>query len=125
MIKLSENEILKVFGQQLDRLMKENKITDTQLAKSLGVNRSSVNRWRNGVITPNLNTLPEIAKYFDVPTSTFITPLDNNDSLYSTIKKLEPKYLEDLKKYADYLLNTQLEENSNNEKPTDISQNMD
>ena len=43
-------------------------MTQTELAEVLGVTRSSVNAWEQGISTPSVQYLSDIAGYFDVST---------------------------------------------------------
>ena len=55
------------FSEKLKALRKEQKITQEQLAKILGVERSSVGKYETGTL-PSMEILTRIATYFDVST---------------------------------------------------------
>ena len=49
-------------------LRKEKNMTQTELAKKLGVTRSSVNAWELGISTPSTQYLVELAYIFKIST---------------------------------------------------------
>lgn len=102
-----EDNIVEIFGKQLDQLMLDKNVSDSKLAEDLNMNRSTINRWRRGVRSPNMDTLPLLAKYFNVPTTTFITPLNDKKDILIAIEKLDEKNLSDLKRYVHFLLTNQ------------------
>lgn len=54
------------FNQKLQVLRKEKGITQEQLAKELFVSRTAVSKWELGRGYPNLESLKDIAKFFDI-----------------------------------------------------------
>lgn len=52
------------FGERLKELIQERNITPKQLAESIGVAVSSINRWQNGQLQIYLSKLIKIADYF-------------------------------------------------------------
>ncbi len=57
---------MSIFSERLIDLMKNNKLTKQALANYLGISRPAVSQFTNAVNMPNLNTLLDIANYFDV-----------------------------------------------------------
>lgn len=55
-----------MFGENLKKLRKENKITQMQLANHLGFFHSAIVKWEKGICEPTFDTLIKIAKYFNV-----------------------------------------------------------
>ena len=55
------------FGESLQALRKENKVTQEQLANYLGVSAQAVSKWENGSY-PEGDLIPKIADYFKVST---------------------------------------------------------
>lgn len=51
---------------QIAKLRKEQEITQTALAEYLAVSPQAVSRWENGVSTPDICLLPQIAAFFNV-----------------------------------------------------------
>ena len=50
----------------LKKLIEENNITQTSLAKAIGFTPQAVNRWCTGVAEPSTEVLKKIANYFNV-----------------------------------------------------------
>lgn len=57
---------MKVFGEKLRELRTEKGISAKKLADTLGVSDSTVIRWENDVISPSIESLCALAKYFNV-----------------------------------------------------------
>ena len=71
------------FNKKLQQLRKEKGITQEELAKSLYVSRTAVSKWESGRGYPNLDSLKDIAKYFDIS----IDELLSNSELLSVAEK--------------------------------------
>lgn len=54
------------FGKNLKYLRKINKLEQEELAKILGIPRSTLSCWENGLRTPKIKKILEIANYFKV-----------------------------------------------------------
>ena len=51
------------------KMLRENAgITQSELAKSLGLTRSAINAWEMGLSVPSTQYITELAKYFNVST---------------------------------------------------------
>ena len=53
-------------GENLKKLREEKKVTQDTLAEYLGVTYQAVSRWENGLAYPDIELLPEIARFFAV-----------------------------------------------------------
>ncbi len=53
-------------GENLKKLREEKKVTQDTLAEYLGVTYQAVSRWENGAAYPDIELLPEIARFFEV-----------------------------------------------------------
>ena len=53
-------------GENLKKLREEKKVTQDTLAEYLGVTYQAVSRWENGQAYPDIELLPEIARFFAV-----------------------------------------------------------
>ncbi len=67
---------MKIFCERLKELRVEKNLTTTSLAEKLGVSNSTISRWENGVIVPNIDHLYNIANIFDVPSDYLIGRID-------------------------------------------------
>jgi transcriptional regulator with XRE-family HTH domain len=54
--------------EQIAFLRRQKGVTQEELAQALGVTNQSVSKWESGVCCPDIQLLPEIAKYFGVST---------------------------------------------------------
>ena len=57
---------MKIFQERLRELRKLKNLSQKQLAEILKTNNSSICDWECGRSQPDLQTLAEIAKYFDI-----------------------------------------------------------
>ncbi|MBQ7320679.1 MAG: helix-turn-helix domain-containing protein [Clostridia bacterium] len=53
-------------NEQIAALRKEKEITQGELAQALGVTNQAVSKWESGQCCPDIQLLPEIAKYFGI-----------------------------------------------------------
>ena len=54
------------FGEKIKVLRNQNKLTQEQLAEKLYVSRTAVSKWESGKGYPNIDSLKDIARLFDV-----------------------------------------------------------
>ena len=54
------------FGEKIQKLRNQNKWTQEQLAEKLYVSRTAVSKWESGKGYPNIDSLKEIAKLFNI-----------------------------------------------------------
>lgn len=74
----------KAFGERLKKLrMKEGK-TQRALADALNVTASAVSKWENGLNIPDVKTLQQIARYYNITFEELM-----GDTLYKTEKEWE------------------------------------
>lgn len=59
-------------SKNISNLRKEKGITQEELASFVGVTKASVSKWENGLSTPDILLLPQIAAYFDVTVDSLI-----------------------------------------------------
>ena len=53
------------FGEKIQKLRNQNKLTQEQLAEKLYVSRTAVSKWESGKGYPNIDSLKDIAKLFN------------------------------------------------------------
>lgn len=70
---------MSAFGSVLQRLRKEHHLTQEQLARSLGLAKSSISMYENGRREPDLATMEQLADYFGV----------DMDTLYGRVPSVE------------------------------------
>ena len=78
-------------GDTIKRLRQQNGLTQEKLAEKLGVSFQSVSRWEGGTSYPDIELIPEIAKFFNVTT----------DELMGLEKTLMDKKLEEALKQIE------------------------
>lgn len=84
------------FGERLKQLRNEYKITQKQLAKTLGVGRPTIAGYETKGIQPSYETLNKIADYFKVSTDYLLGRTDeknlNRDDFYKLNQTAEREY---------------------------------
>lgn len=61
-----------MLGENLKKLRKEKKVTQTDLAQRLGVTQQAVGKWETGRSSPDPDTLMRLAEFFGVSTDTLL-----------------------------------------------------
>ena len=97
---------MNTFSEVLSSLMKSKDMSDTELADLLGVNRSTIVRWRKGIRSPKLETIPEIAKIFNVDPKVFIGKSDSSE-ITTIYNQLEPPRQKKVYSFAEKELENQ------------------
>jgi len=77
-----QNTTLVVFSKQLNRLMKEKDVTQSELGRVMGVSQAAVSKWLKGTI-PKGDQLYVLAEFFGIGMDEFIagkkiTPVDGD-----------------------------------------------
>ena len=75
-------------GRAIKELRLKTDITQEELADALRVSVQTISRWENGVNTPDLAMLPQLAVYFKVTTD-FLLGLERKDTMAKLIKTTE------------------------------------
>lgn len=75
-------------GEQILFLRKNRQITQEQLARELGVTNQAVSKWESGQCMPDIQLLPDIARFFKVSIDELmgVAPSDRADDLLIRIK---------------------------------------
>lgn len=68
---MNEKDLVKSVGKALSRERKLRKMTQTQLADRLGIEKESVSRMETGVISPTLSRLQQISEVLNCPVRQF------------------------------------------------------
>lgn len=97
---------MSVFSEELSRLMDNLNMSNDKLGELVGVNRTTVSRWRSGERSPKMEKLPEIAKVFNVDPRIFIgeTPKSSIEKIYN---QLSPDRQQKVYNFADHQLKEQ------------------
>lgn len=78
-----------MLGNMIRKLRTEFEISQTQLAKNLGVSKQSVSNWENDNILPSVDMLARIARYFGV-TCDYLLEMDNREFLEIEVTGITP-----------------------------------
>lgn len=89
-------------AERIQELRILNNLTQSQLAKKLGISRNAVNLWEISLSYPSLHSLIELAKIFNVSTD-YILGLENNKVI--DVSELDNEELEILNKLLIYFSN--------------------
>ncbi|MGK9299725.1 helix-turn-helix transcriptional regulator, partial [Melissococcus plutonius] len=115
---------MSIFSENLSYLMKQKDISDEKLANLIGVNRTTITRWRLGERSPKMEKLSEIAQFFNVDPRIFVgeTPMTDITTIYN---QLNDKRQTKTYNYAEQQLNEQKQEQQSNIIPFNNSSNDD
>ncbi len=69
-----------MIADKIKFLREEKQMTQTELAKKLGITRSSVNAWEMGISTPSTQYLVELSHIFKVSTD-YLLGINSNASI--------------------------------------------
>ena len=75
-------------GDLVDQWKYDNKKTQEELAKEIGVRASSLSDWINDSSTPTIDQLYKVAKFFDVPAD-YLIGLSNVQTLNTNLQATE------------------------------------
>ena len=91
--------------ERLKKLREQNAMTQTELAKKLGITRSSVNAWEMGVSIPSTQKIVELALLFQTSTD-YLLGLDDEKTLsLRTLTDKEIELIYQLLNYIEYIKN--------------------
>lgn len=77
------------FSDTLTDLLSKYGISDDKMGELVGVNRTTVTRWRTGDRSPKMEKLPEIAGVFHVDPRIFVEPLNEEHDILNIYSRLE------------------------------------
>lgn len=81
-----------MFGTKLKELRISHGLTQTQLAKELGVSKQCISNWENDNILPSIDMLVHISKYFCISCD-YLLELDDKITLDITDLTIEQRAL--------------------------------
>ena len=97
------NQDKNIFDRRLKEVLSASLVERGELARHLGVSVPTVNRWINGISTPNVYQFREIAHFFGMPYDWFLEDgggIPNTDDLAVKLG-LSPETVEALLELAD------------------------
>lgn len=75
-------------------LRKKNRVTQQELADSIGVSFQTVSKWETGISMPDITVLPLLAEYFSVSTDQLLGLKPLNEEAYVSEKNCHKRFLE-------------------------------
>lgn len=87
---------MSAFSNTLRALRKDHKVTQEELAKAVGVSKSSINMYERGEREPSIETLKKIAKYFHVSMNILL----GNEEAYEEIERFAQTYKDGCRRIA-------------------------
>ena len=97
---------MSIFSKELDRLMKQSDMSNEALGELVGVNRTTVSRWRSGERSPKMAKLSEIADVFNVDARIFVGEMPVPD-IFTIYNQLAPPRQEKVYDFAERQLEDQ------------------
>lgn len=71
---MDQETAAKIFGKNLQRIMKEKDISGNKLAKAIGIDRSSISKYINGESSPRIDTLSAICVELKIDANQLLRP---------------------------------------------------
>lgn len=80
-----------ILGEKIKRLRKENGLNQTQLAERIGVDKSAISFWENGINEPKANYITKLALLFNISADYLLGIEDEFGNKIEKQKTLEPE----------------------------------
>ena len=77
---MSDSEMQKIFVENLKRILKEKKCLAYELAEGIGVRKSTVSNWMNGLSLPRMDKINKICGFLNVERSELFEDTKENYS---------------------------------------------
>ena len=77
---MSDSEMQKIFEENLKRILKEKKCLASELAEGIGVRKSTVSNWMNGLSLPRMDKINKICGFLNVERSELFEDTKENYS---------------------------------------------
>lgn len=90
-----------MIGERIRILREKTGISQSELARKLGVTRSSVNAWESGLSAPTAAYLVELAKYFHVSTDSLLGLASEHEISLSDFSEEEVRIIYSLLRYFE------------------------
>lgn len=74
-------------GENLKRLRNEKNVTQDAIAEYLGVTYQAVSRWENGLAYPDIEFLPELARFFEVSLEELLGTESDRNKIRQTVSE--------------------------------------
>ncbi|HCM62076.1 MAG TPA: XRE family transcriptional regulator [Morganella sp. (in: Bacteria)] len=85
---------------RINRLLKENGWSQSDLAKKLGVTQQTIQKWVRGKASPSMDNIDKLVELTDLPSHWFMLPPDEGDQVVTPDSiKIGPTQLDLLKTF--------------------------
>ena len=99
---------MSVFSEELNKLLIRFDMSNEELGEKVGVNRTTISRWRSGERSPKIEKLPEIARIFNVDPRIFVGEMpEQKKSIESIYNQLDQPRKTKVYNFAEYQLREQ------------------
>lgn len=98
---MTDFEQKRIFSSNLTRLLETRKLTQREVAESIGVSAQTFNTWYRGIAIPRMDKIQRLADYFHVEKSALIDPLDSSASHADILTASEQALLKKYRKLDD------------------------
>jgi len=99
---------MSVFSEELNKLLIRFDMSNEELGEKVGVNRTTISRWRSGERSPKIEKLPEIARIFNVDPRIFVGEMpEQKQSIESIYNQLDQPRKTKVYNFAEYQLREQ------------------
>ena len=146
---MGEAKKFKDFAYNLKKIRKQKRLSQTAIAKELGITPQTVSAWENGVSFPKISTILELSSILDTEPIRLLTGLSDSlisspliqedfnltiseqfyiDEILSKLEKIN-EYVKDLMNISAYVNDARFEDiwssfiNSNKDKKTEDTEN--
>ncbi|MBQ8412098.1 MAG: helix-turn-helix transcriptional regulator [Lachnospiraceae bacterium] len=90
------------FGGNFKKLRKDKEMSQEQMAELLNIaDRSTISRWENGSVEPDLDTLIQVAKFFDVSLDELVVREYETETLKNTLEMVQIAIANAISQYGD------------------------
>lgn len=94
---MTDFEQKRTFSSNLARLLETRKLTQREVAESIGVSAQTFNTWYRGIAIPRMDKIQRLADYFHVEKSALIDPFVSSASHTDILTASEQALLSDFR----------------------------
>lgn len=94
---MTDFEQKKIFSSNLSKLLENRRLTQREVADSIGVSAQTFNTWCRGIAIPRMDKIQRLADYFHVEKSALIDPPDLSASHADILTASEQALLSDFR----------------------------
>ena len=104
-----ENNIRSVLQRNLNKYIKNSKMSQKEIAEKLGVSKAAITNWLNGSNSPNMEVLANLCMVLNVPMSKMLSDetiklTEKEKKLLDNFKQLNEKGKDELIRFSEFML---------------------